>query len=203
MMARMVSGSMGSGAASHAPAPAVVAPPLHAAARMTPEVDIVAPSPRCCPRLDAGFWQGRMLAWKDRPFARVRVRSLLHVPLNLGGRIRDARALIDRAGAASPLEVVLVDDLSAWGADVYLPVSAPVPGLEMAALSGTFITKVFEGPYRDAPSWAATMRAYIAGRGRRLSKLFFGYTTCPSCARAYGANHVVLFALVEGSAALC
>ena len=43
---------------------------------------------------------------------------------------------------------------------------------------------------------AGIMGAYIAGRGRTLSKLYYGYTTCPACSRAYGENHVVMFAQV-------
>jgi len=33
-----------------------------------------------------------------------------------------------------------------------------------------------------------------------LDKLYFGYTTCPSCAKAYGKNYVVLFAKVDDRA---
>jgi hypothetical protein len=29
-----------------------------------------------------------------------------------------------------------------------------------------------------------------------LKKLYFSYTTCPACAKAYGKNYVVLFAQV-------
>jgi hypothetical protein len=67
----------------------------------------------------------------------------------------------------------------------------------MGALSGTFLTKVFEGPFVEAPSWAAQMQAYVAGRGQTIQKLYFGYTTCPKCAKAYGKNYVVLFAKVQ------
>jgi hypothetical protein len=144
-----------------------------------------------------------MVAWKDRPFVKTRVRSLLHVPLNLPAKIREVKALVERAGAEAPLGVVLIEERSAWSADLYIPASRPVPGAEMAWLSGTFITKVFEGAYRESPERAATMEAYIAGRGRRISRLFHGYTTCPSCARAYGASHIVLFAQVDDGAAYC
>lgn len=41
----------------------------------------------------------------------------------------------------------------------------------------------------------------MAGKGRTLEKLYFGYTTCPKCAKAYGKNYVVLFAKVGEPAA--
>jgi len=166
---------------------------------MTPETQTFSPAPRadrCCARFDPAPWQGRELRWKDRPFVVERVRSVLHIPLNFAAKVREARILIDAANAAAPNGLMLVDERSAWHSDLYVPVTGPVPGAEMAWLSGTFITKVFEGPYRDAPEWAAIMGAYIAGRGRTLSKLYYGYTTCPACSRAYGENHVVMFAQV-------
>lgn len=45
------------------------------------------------------------------------------------------------------------------------------------------------------------MQGHVAAKGRTLEKLYFGYTTCPKCAKAYGKNYVVLFAKVSPSAA--
>jgi hypothetical protein len=65
------------------------------------------------------------------------------------------------------------------------------------SLSGTFLTRVYEGPYHDAPKWCADMTSYVATKGRKPGRLYVGYVMCPSCARAYGKNYVVLFAEVE------
>jgi hypothetical protein len=67
----------------------------------------------------------------------------------------------------------------------------------MAQISGTFLTKVFEGPYRDAGKWMERMKAYAALRQRKVDKIYLGYATCPKCAKAYGKNYVVLFARLE------
>ncbi len=64
----------------------------------------------------------------------------------------------------------------------------------MTSLSGTFRTKVYEGPFSKVPEWAADMRAAVARTGRQVAKIYFAYTTCPRCAKAYGKNYVVLFA---------
>ena len=40
------------------------------------------------------------------------------------------------------------------------------------------------------------MREYVASRGEKIEKLYFAYTTCPACAKAYGENYVVLFARI-------
>ena len=63
----------------------------------------------------------------------------------------------------------------------------------MITLSGTFLAKVFEGPYRDAPRWMAELRHLAAARGKRVQRFLYGYTTCPRCSKAYGENYVVLY----------
>jgi hypothetical protein len=67
----------------------------------------------------------------------------------------------------------------------------------MATISGTFLTKVFEGPYQNAGKWAQEMIKFVESRGQTFKKLYFSYTTCPKCAKAYGKNYVVLFAQIK------
>jgi len=59
-----------------------------------------------------------------------------------------------------------------------------------------------EGPFRNAPVWVKDMKQYVAAKNRKLERLYFGYTTCPKCAKAYGKNYVVMFAKVEGPGGL-
>ena len=107
-------------------------------------------------------------------------------------------AAIEAAGAASDETIVLSDENSLWGADVYIAVAKEVPGTRMATLSGTYLAKVFEGPYRNVRHWIAEMKAYVVGKGSTLQKLYLFYTTCPKCAKKYGKNYVVLLAQIPG-----
>ena len=66
----------------------------------------------------------------------------------------------------------------------------------MASISGTFLCKVFEGPYRNMRKWIEEMKAFVLSKGRSLQKLYFFYTTCPKCAKKYGRNYVVILAQV-------
>jgi len=104
--------------------------------------------------------------------------------------------LIEKAGAKAPQQLMLTDEKSLWGADIYIDVVKDVLGAQMATLSGTFLTKVFEGPYQNAGKWAKEMQEYVKNQGKELKKLYFFYTTCPRCAKAYGKNYVVLFAQI-------
>jgi hypothetical protein len=69
-----------------------------------------------------------------------------------------------------------------------------VPEAHMVRISGTFMVKAFEGPYRDSHKWMEEMQRLVAARGKRIERLFYGYTTCPKCSEAYGENYVVLYA---------
>jgi hypothetical protein len=155
----------------------------------------------CCPPFDPGPWQEKEVIWKSKPFVRDHVTCLFHVPLNMGRKVRKDMTLIEAAHAQPEHQLMLSDDKSPWGADIYIEVKKAVPGATMDQLSGTFLTKVFEGPFREAGNWAAQMNAYVVARGRTVEKLYFGYTTCPKCAKAYGKNYVVVFAKVNAPVA--
>lgn len=105
--------------------------------------------------------------------------------------------LIILAEAELPQQLMLTDEKSAWGADIYIDVSKEVPGTKMDTISGTFITKVFEGPYKDMGKWAQEMNDYVKSKNKTMNKLYFSYTTCPRCAKAYGKNYVILFAKID------
>jgi hypothetical protein len=92
---------------------------------------------------------------------------------------------------------MLIDEKSPWGSDIYIDVAKEVPGAKMGTISGTFLTKVFEGPYKDIGKWAQAMDNYVKSKNKTMSKLYFSYTTCPKCAKAYGKNYVVLFAQID------
>ena len=61
----------------------------------------------------------------------------------------------------------------------------------MVRLSGDYLTRVYEGPYREAKHWAVDLEGMARGKGYEPGNTFFFYTTCPNCARVYGENYVV------------
>lgn len=151
----------------------------------------------CCEPFDPEPWQDKEITWNNKVFVKDRVACIFHIPLNMGKVIVKNLELIEKAGAKAPYQLMLTDENSLWGADIYIDVAKDVPGAEMATVSGTFLTKVFEGPYRNAGKWAGEMSGYVKSRGQQIKKLYFSYTTCPKCAKAYGKNYVVLFAQIK------
>lgn len=150
----------------------------------------------CCPRFDPSPWDDRVITWDQKLFLQDRVRSFLHIPLNFGAVMKRSQAAIEAAGATPKEMIVLSDENSLWGAEVYLAVAKPVPGARMATLSGTYLAKVFEGPYRNLRQWIGEMKTHVQSQGKTLQKLYFYYTTCPKCAKKHGKNYVVILAQV-------
>jgi len=152
----------------------------------------------CCPRFNPNGWDGQDLHFDGKAFVRARTRSLFHIPVNMGQVFNRTFAAIEAAGAQSTKRfIVLSHEVSPWSAEHYFAVGKDVPGQEMCRLSGDFVTKVFEGPYRNAPQWEKKMQADAARRGQGVERIYFFYTTCPKCAKHYGKNYVVALAQVN------
>ncbi len=151
----------------------------------------------CCEPFNPEPWQNKKIVWKNKIFVKDHITSFLHIPLNTGQKIVKNMALIEKADAKSEHQLMLFDEKSLWGSDIYLSISKEVQGAQMAKISGTFLTKVFGGSYKDTGKWINEMQEYVKSKGKEIKKLYFYYTTCPKCAKAYGKNYVVLFAQID------
>ncbi|MBN2476841.1 MAG: hypothetical protein JXB62_19700 [Pirellulales bacterium] len=150
----------------------------------------------CCPPFEPGPWDETEITWENKRFIKDRVRSFFHIPLNFASVMQRSVGLIEAADALPEEMIVLCDENSLWGADVYIDVTRDVPEAEMATISGTFLSKVFEGPYKNVGQWMRQMSEYVKAQGKDLKKMYCYYTTCPKCAKQYGKNYVVLLAQV-------
>jgi hypothetical protein len=148
----------------------------------------------CCPRFNPEPWDEKEVTFEEKLFVKDHVRSFLHIPLNFGKVMVKNIERIQQAGAIAPEPLLLSDEKSLWGADVYIAVSKEVPGAEMSRISGTFLTKVFEGAYKDVRKWIEEMKVYVKSKAKEIKKMYFFYTTCPKCAEFYGKNYIVILA---------
>ena len=154
----------------------------------------------CCPRFDPDAWDKQELHFREKVFVKAKTKSLFHIPLNMGAVFRKTFSAIEKAHAHSDDDfVVLSRDPSAWSGEHYFSVVGEVPGEQMARLSGDYLTKVFEGPYRELPNWQREMEAFASDQGRKVKRNYFFYTTCPKCAKHYGKNYVVAVAETQPS----
>ena len=151
----------------------------------------------CCEPFDPKPWQNKKIVWKDKAFVKDHMTCIFHIPVNMGAKIIKNMALIKKAKAKPSYQLMLTDEKSSWGADIYIDVTKQVSGAQMDKISGTFLTSVFEGPYQNAGKWAKEMQEHVKNKKQEIKKLYFSYTICPKCAKVYGKNYVVLFAQVN------
>lgn len=149
----------------------------------------------CCPIFKPEEWDDKKFVFKNKLFAKGTTINFLHMPLTMGSMMTKSWKMITDAKADSKDEfIVLSYDPSPWKGEHYFSVNKDVPGMEMVKLSGTYLTKAFEGPYKDAGKWVKEMGEFAKGKGKELKKLYFFYTTCPKCAKHYGKNYTIGFA---------
>ena len=151
----------------------------------------------CCPRFNPKPWDGRVFEWKGKRFIKDSVFTLFYMPVNFGSVIRRLMKKIDSAGAECPGWMGLSDHTSKWNMDIYVAVDKKVADAENVALSGKFLSKVYEGPFKDTGKWCGDFEEYAKGRGLKIKKRYMWYTTCPKCAKKYGKNYVVIVAEVR------
>jgi len=152
---------------------------------------------QCCPKFDPAPWDGKVFEWQDKKFIRGSVKTFLYIPLNFGGVITKLNKLVESAGAQIPDWLCLSDHTSKWNMDIYLAVDKEIAGAENVTLSGRFLSKVYEGDFKETAKWGEDFKKYAESQNLKIKKWYMWYTTCPKCAKKYGKNYVVTVAEVE------
>lgn len=150
----------------------------------------------CCPKFDPIPWDEQEIKWKNKKFIKDSVFTLFYFPLNFGAVVTKNMKKIEQHKAKNPDNLMLSEHNSLFKTTVYIAVDKEIPNTEHTTLSGTFLTKVFEGPYKDAGKWTKDIKSYVASEKKIMKKVYYWYTTCPKCAKVYGKNYAVLFAEV-------
>ena len=150
----------------------------------------------CCPKFDSEPWDRKIHEWKNKKFMKDKVYTFFHIPINFGGVIKNMMKKIDAAGATCVDWMGLSDHTSKWSMDIYLAVDKDIPDAENVTLSGAFLSKVYEGPFKDTKKWCEDFERYARNEKLKLGKWYMWYTTCPKCAKKYGKNYVVILSEV-------
>lgn len=152
-----------------------------------PKYDMSDNPTNCCPRFKPEGWDKQELHFKEKLFVKVKAISFFHIPLNMNSVFPKTFKAIEEADAQDKEQfIVLSYDPSAWRSEHYFSVTRNVPGLEMVKMTGDYLTKTFEGPYKKVPKWEKEMESFVKSKGKQVLKTLFFYTTCPKCAKFYG-----------------
>jgi hypothetical protein len=80
--------------------------------------------------------------------------------------------------------------------DIYLGVNKEILGADNVTLSGKFLSKVYEGDFKDTGTWCKDFEKFVKSKGHKIKKWYMWYTTCPKCAKKYGKNYTVIIGQV-------
>jgi hypothetical protein len=156
---------------------------------------------QCCPEFDRTPWDDKLHVWKDKPFIKDSLPVFWHIPwppmiAKLFGRMWGK---IEKANAAPPANdfLWLGCDPSPWRSDYYVAVTKDVPDAENVRLSGTYFTRVFDGPFKSVPKWIKELAKHAESQGKTAKQFYFYYTTCPKCAKLRGHNYIVGFVQID------
>ncbi|MDD3732973.1 MAG: hypothetical protein PHU88_11430 [candidate division Zixibacteria bacterium] len=56
------------------------------------------------------------------------------------------------------------------------------------------MSRVFDGGYNAIPKFIKIMDEYLAETGKKAKDYYIHYAYCPSCAKKFGHNYMILFA---------
>lgn len=165
----------------------------------TQESTVLEANDVCCPEFDPTLWDNKKHVWTNKLFLKNSVPEILHMPLpgTFGRAISKMWKKATEAGAAPELKdsLLLAHDPSPFRGELYLLITKEIPGEENVRLSGTFMSKVFDGPYSKVPKYMQEMDQYLSSLNLKAKKYYFYYAYCPKCAKKYGHNYIV--SLVE------
>lgn len=150
----------------------------------------------CCPKINPETWDNKEFTWENKKFIKGSVFTMMYVPMNFGGVITKMMKQVDAAGRKLDSNLCLSDHTSKWNMNIYLAVDDDVPGADNVTLSGKFISKVYEGDFKDTAKWSEDFKAYAKSKNYQIKKWYMWYTTCPKCAKKYGKNYTVIIAQV-------
>lgn len=165
----------------------------------TPETYTDVNETGCCAVPNVSAWQDKEITMTDQSFIRMHTHSFFYMPLNMSSVMTKIQKTAEDAGATMPPKeaMILSRELSPWKAEQLYAVSKPIEGADNVTLSGTFLTKVFDGPFKDAQKWYNSLIEFAKTKDKKVENVYMFYTTCPKCAKHYGHNYVIAMAQVS------
>ncbi len=155
----------------------------------------------CCPKFNPQKWDEKTHQWNKKPFIKESIPAFFHIPFlpMIGKKITKMMELVESSKKmlSNPEDILLLfNDPHPFKSDIYLLVTDPVKNANNVQLSGTFISKVFEGPYNAIPKIIKEMNEYLAQNKQRAKDYYVHYAYCPKCAKKTGHNYMIIFAKV-------
>lgn len=149
----------------------------------------------CCPEFNPSRRDNKRHVWLNKIFLKDSVPELFHIPLpSVYGKV--ITRMWKKADEAEVLPapddfLLLAYDPSPFKSELLLAINKEIPGEDNVKLSGTYMSKVFDGPYNHVPTYLKEMNGYLASLKLKAMKHYFYFAYCPQCAKKYGHNYIV------------
>lgn len=104
---------------------------------------------------------------------------------------------VERVGAGAPEKedtLILFRDPTPFKGEIYISVEKDVPTENNVVISGSFVSRVFDGGYNAIPKFVKIMDEYLTKIGKKAKDYYIHYAYCPKCAKKFGHNYMILFA---------
>ncbi len=155
----------------------------------------------CCPEFDVAKWDKKTFVWENKLFIMETIPALFHIPFPpmIGKKTMKMHSMAVKAGVTIPDlsdALILFRDPTPFKSEIYYAVTKAVDGANNTAISGTFMTRVFDGPYNAIPRFIKEMEVYLKESEKTAKDYYVHYAYCPKCAKKFGHNYMILFALV-------
>lgn len=156
----------------------------------------------CCPKFDPAKWDEKSINWDKKHFIKETIPTFFHMPFpsTIGKKITGMWKLAEdskKVPSDKKDALVLFMDPHAFKSEIYLSVTGDIPEANNAQISGTFQSKVFDGPYKEIPKFFKQMNKYLDDKGMKSEKYYVHYAYCPKCAKEEGHNYMVLFGKIS------
>jgi hypothetical protein len=130
------------------------------------------PEQECCPKFDPAPWDGKIFNWENKKFIKDKVFTLFYMPVNFGSVMVKAQKKLEKDRASVQDWMCLSDHTSKWNMDVYLAVDKEVSDADNVTISGKYITKVYEGNFKETGNWCKDFENYVKGQNLEIKKMY-------------------------------
>ena len=156
----------------------------------------------CCPAFKPEKWSEKSFKWNEKRFIKTWIPLFFHMPIpaivakkivKLSSKAEHANALEEQREDI----LLLFTHTNPFRSEIYLSVRSSVESANNVKLSGNFISKVFEGPYKAIPKFMRQMEHYLSLQEEKAKRFFVHYAYCPKCVERFGHNYMVIFAEIK------
>ncbi len=145
-----------------------------------------------CKPIDVKKYNNKEVSWKDKYFYTAPQPCFLHVPIGIAVRIENAFTALQDKGLKFDEKKHMIVQKDGWfRGQLLFEVDKPkksVPGI--VKLNKKFLAKSHIGAYKELGKTVRELYRVAYKKGKRLSGIYFWYTTCPDCVK--GDQHKVV-----------